>query len=141
MIKVIETNGKIISLDNITFEEIQDYVCGYVEVITFKNEVMCVNEEGLIRDLATNIVATVIYKEETGNTAKIVGDIVLIDRETWIKINSDSEDSINCGINCCEHCGAHEVKYVIDPYDHDIHGVERWTYLCAECEHEYAQDL
>lgn len=41
----------------------------------------------------------------------------------------------------CENCGSHEANYVVDPYDQDIHGVERWTCLCAVCEHEYAQAI
>lgn len=41
----------------------------------------------------------------------------------------------------CENCGSLDALYTIDPMDQDLHGVERWTYLCTECEHEYAEEI
>lgn len=70
-----------------TLKELQDFVGGYIEIVAVKDSaltqgnIMIVNEEGKLKDLDLNQIATAIY----GNSNDfIVGD-VLITKRKYIK--------------------------------------------------------
>jgi len=59
--KLIEANGKISELHSPSLEQMQEAVGGYIEVIpcSFEAYVYCiVNEEGIIKNLNPNMVAS-----------------------------------------------------------------------------------
>jgi hypothetical protein len=59
--KLIESDGKISELNSPTLEQMQNAVGGYIEVIpcSYESYVYCiVNEEGIIKNLNPNMVAS-----------------------------------------------------------------------------------
>lgn len=63
-----------------TLDELQGFVGGNIEIVQTKNdnEVMVINEEGKLKGLPVNIIATKRYIY--GDHDKIVGDVLLADK-------------------------------------------------------------
>lgn len=45
--------------------------------------------------------------------------------------------------NTCDCCGkiSADVEYVIDPFQKDVYDIEKYRYLCVECEYQIGQDI
>jgi hypothetical protein len=41
----------------------------------------------------------------------------------------------------CEHCGAEEASYVINPYDQDVNNIEVWQWICDDCYEAFCGDI
>jgi len=64
---------------NFTLNELQGFVGGYIEITeTNDNRLMIISEEGKLRKLPTNGLATALYKY--GKKDVIVGDVVVINK-------------------------------------------------------------
>lgn len=75
--KIIKANGLIRDItpagDTFTLEELQEIVGGYIELAWLPHGmVLVVNEEGKLKNLPVNVVATELYKADV-----IVGDVLL----------------------------------------------------------------
>lgn len=62
-----------------TLKELQDQVKGYVEAIQLPFGTMIVNEEGILKDLERNKIASIIYKKYCNYAGFIVGDVLIVD--------------------------------------------------------------
>jgi len=82
--QILKTNGDKVSQsfnDNLSLEDLQKIVGGYIEFLPLKdNKFMIVNEDGKCINLPINIQATFIAKNSNINDF-IVGDVVVIDRK------------------------------------------------------------
>jgi hypothetical protein len=72
-----------------TLKETQEFVKGYIEVITLPNDdILVINEEGKLKDLPYNSKASEVWVSHFGMTDAIVGNALLIkanarDGERW----------------------------------------------------------
>ncbi len=82
MAKIVKTDGTVTEVrpkNGIDFvlEELQEIVGGYIEIVNIKDGLMVVNEEGKIKNLPINKLATIIY-----NRSDIIhGDVLLCDTD------------------------------------------------------------
>lgn len=79
---MIKTEGEIIDVkpENgkfYTLKELQGFVGGLIELIEFNGTTMVVNEEGKVKDLDANPLATAIYRKNCRTTDYIAGDALL----------------------------------------------------------------
>lgn len=88
MAEIIKTNGTHQSVQpangtDFTLEEMQAIVGGDIELVFLnETEIMVVNEEGKINDLAYNPAATRIFKENHPSVSDyIVGDVLVCNDE------------------------------------------------------------
>ena len=58
-------------------KELQEFVNGYIEIITFDDFIMVINEEGKLQNLPLNIVATKLYQSYYDETDYIVGNCLI----------------------------------------------------------------
>ena len=78
MATLIKSDGTIIEVEpkndtDFNLEELQQYVGGYIELLTLINfRYMVVNEEGKLNGLPLNAKASAIYRFDT-----IVGDVLI----------------------------------------------------------------
>jgi hypothetical protein len=84
MAEVIKTTGERIIVapksgkKKFTLEELQGYVGGYIEAVYLpKRRVMVVNEEGKLRGLPFNQIATAMVMEAGQIVGPIVGDVII----------------------------------------------------------------
>ena len=85
MARLIKTSGEIIEVSpkngtDFSLEELQEFVGGYIEIVniltgTPKGTIMVVNEEGKLRDLEINGVASAMV----GFRDIVVGDVLVCD--------------------------------------------------------------
>ena len=65
-----------------TLKEMQKMVGGYIEILHLSEHLyLVINEEGRLRKLPENEIATFLHMWSTGDDAKIVGDAVLATRQ------------------------------------------------------------
>tara|TARA_R110000824_G_scaffold367834_1_gene557062 strand:+ start:290 stop:559 length:270 start_codon:yes stop_codon:yes gene_type:complete len=82
--QIVNTNGEVRSVKpkngNIfELKELQKIVDGYIQILRTRDErVMVINEEGKIKNLPYNEIATSLYVY--GNHDPIVGDVIVMDR-------------------------------------------------------------
>lgn len=75
--EVVPANGK-----KFTLEELQKYVGGYIEMTkTYDGRTMWVNEEGLLRNLPINLVATFLIHPAYMHDG-IRGDVLIIHKNS-----------------------------------------------------------
>lgn len=84
--KVLSADGAVAFVENdkshADLKLLQDAVGGYIEVVTLSNDwLMIVNEEGKLKGLPINDLATAMYYINYGETDIIVGDVVLIHKK------------------------------------------------------------
>lgn len=83
MAQIIKTDGYIIESEpkngiDYQLEELQAIVSGYIEVVPIgEKNLMVVNEEGKLKGLGINHVATTIFNKYTRGNDVIVGDVLL----------------------------------------------------------------
>lgn len=88
--QLTETNGIFISTKPNTWivkypnnttdfrlEELQRFVGGYIEVVCFDDFIMIINEEGKLKQLPVNFMASTIYQKYYRETNYIVGDCLI----------------------------------------------------------------
>jgi hypothetical protein len=94
MMKVLKLEGLSITETEIknTLEALQAAVDGFIEAVTLVQDraVMLVNEEGLLRDLPLNPVASAVANTQIVGTAIVVG----VDGEEFTDIPEDVERCI-----------------------------------------------
>jgi hypothetical protein len=62
-----------------TLKELQDFVKGYIEIAYLSDDMIFVcNEEGKLKDLPENDIATAIWMGNFGPADVIVGDVAII---------------------------------------------------------------
>lgn len=92
--KALKLEGVTVSEINIdnTLEALQKEVEGYIECLTLVPEqaVMIVNEEGLLRELPHNALATIIAARKIVGTALVVG----VDGEEFCDVPKNVERAI-----------------------------------------------
>ena len=71
-LEVFPKNKKDFSL-----KELQEFVKGHIEIVTFDDFIMVINEEGKLQNLPLNFVATLLYQSYYGDTDYIVGDCLI----------------------------------------------------------------
>ena len=75
-------NGASLYAGSLDLEDLQHAVDGYIELVYFQNAIMIVNEEGLIKQLPFNTVASsMAYRTIVGNAVLLTG----LDYEAFIK--------------------------------------------------------
>lgn len=83
MALIYKANGEreVVSPDNgkdFKLEQLQKIVGGYIEVLEISDdEIMVVNEEGKLLDLAYNQDATYLYRKHRQSNEYIVGDVLV----------------------------------------------------------------
>jgi hypothetical protein len=63
-----------------TLEELNEAVGGYIEIVDLGDKYMVVNEEGKIKDLPYNQLATHVFRRAKGNSDFIVGNVLVCDK-------------------------------------------------------------
>lgn len=41
----------------------------------------------------------------------------------------------------CEHCEEEMGIKMINPYDKDVHGIEKWEFICSKCYASLSNDI
>lgn len=83
MATIYKTSGECIEIapkngSDFSLSELQSIVSGYIEIINlFDGRIMVVNEEGKLKGLAINHVATRIFNEAFPTTLDVVGDVLV----------------------------------------------------------------
>ena len=87
MATIYKAHGEVINIEprngrDFSLSELQAIVSGYIEIVPLKgNNIMVVNEEGKLNDLAINHTATRIYIEANPYALDIiVGDVLICNR-------------------------------------------------------------
>lgn len=74
-----KTPVKVYDSHTPTYDEVKDFIGGWLEAIQLPNgDKMILDEEGKIKNLEVNFLATVIWHEYFGATDTIVGPVAII---------------------------------------------------------------
>ena len=41
----------------------------------------------------------------------------------------------------CDFCKKQEGKWKIDPYEYELYGIKKWTYICDDCYHKRMEEI
>jgi hypothetical protein len=85
MAKLIDIDGEVTQVQpknesKFTLDELQGYVGGYIEVVPqfkFSRKVFLVDEEGLLKGLEMNLIATGLISQP------LFGNVLVLDVEEW----------------------------------------------------------
>ena len=85
MAKLIDIDGEVTQVQpknesKFTLDELQGYVGGYIEVVPqfkFSRKVFLVDEEGLLKDLEMNLIASGLISQP------LFGNVLVLDVEEW----------------------------------------------------------